>query len=1295
MIEKLLAAFAEGAEDGGPRSGAGVEEIADILWLAARVDPAADRPAAARPPAAQEPPPDPGPAPPVPPPPFRPAPEPAVQLFPAAAPGRPGPSAPAPAPGAGAEPAPALRRGTPLRLPRAASLDDPLALMRSLRPIGRRSIGGPGEELDEQLTVERSIERMVLSPVLRPAETRWLDVALVVDAHHSMLLWSDLVEEVRGALTRSGVFRDVRTWQLTGTGPGGDPVITHGRGTPPRNPMELADPAGRRLILVVSDTVAGGWREAPLRAVLRQWSAHNAVAVLNVLPERLWTRGAVHPVPFAVRADRPAAATRSWQRVPMARRARGGGAVVPVVGIASGSLARLVRVVSGDGRWRKLACLRLDAEPAPWSTYDSPGPDKPPVDALEAVERFRANASPTAQRLAAHLAAVPLTLPVMTLVRRSLLRDSEHSHLAEVALGGLLAPWGPEQVADETEFEFLPGVREALLGSQLRGDVAAVRELVRHRVWEYLSRHRGTGRDFNAIRFTDGAQGRREVAEGALPFATNARPDPGLPDRVVRVRFEPMSEPQAVGVLLSPRLVLTVRDGAGGSSSSSSGTGSGTGTIAWVRSGDRELSCRSVWWDETTPRVFLLLADEDLPCEDLPYEDLVDGDLADGDLADEDVADQGPPPPLLWADGSAAPRTQLVVDGATDQGEPIALTGEVMPYEGERNGELVRLSAEPEAWTHYVGAPVSRDGRLAGIVHSVMPDRMVFLSAQALRDQPGFREAVAAHGQARPEPSGICVAVRAEVALGPRGRSIGGEVTSLLMQAKMDSGVGGAITGTDDGTVLVTIAAPGALGKAGRLLAELPAGLARLRAGSGEWEVSLAAAFALGPLVADAAGVRGPAADAARLLVGHDVVTERLHRQGPGVIVPVLGESVLADALPGSLRTTRIAPGTEWGPWGVMCYDDPVTVARSLIHADLSSGEPAVDWECCDQGGTSTDRTGCTGIRLPGRRQCLAHVPRPDQEAYLRDLRPGWDVDLRGTTFADGLLDRLLSALRDPATGSVRFGVGAFDRARFVDGWSTGAAGFEGRASFDRAVFDAPARFERSRFARAASFGRTVFRQDCVFDGSTFDREARFARADFAGDAGFSDTVFAQGVDMTWADLRRRMSVRRMRVGGGADFSRTAFRGPTEWADASVLGPALFAATVWERPVLFDGARFEDRVLFDAATFAERLVWHGVRVAGRSSFARSRFNAEVRFGQTRFSNEVTFSHAVFAGPVVFRNTNFGGLVLLAEAAFAASVEFLEVTFDVQPALPDAYDWQDLPSSTGTRSLRRLPAASFE
>ncbi len=178
--------------------------------------------------------------------------------------------------------------------------------------------------------------------------------------------------------------------------------------------------------------------------------------------------------------------------------------------------------------------------------------------------------------------------------------------------------------------------------------------------------------------------------------------DPGLRERVVRVRYDAMPEPQEVGTLLTPRLVLTVGDAA-----------LGPRWVAWVRAGDREVSCRAVWWDDALPRVFLLLADED--------------------LADPAAW------PLPWAEADAG-RARVRVDGRTDRGEAVALTGEVVPYDGARNGELVRLSNEPESWTHFRGGPVSHDGELLGVVHGVWPDRMVFLSGRALAEQPGFRE---------------------------------------------------------------------------------------------------------------------------------------------------------------------------------------------------------------------------------------------------------------------------------------------------------------------------------------------------------------------------------------------------------------------------------------------------------------------------------------------------------------------------------------------------------------------------
>ncbi|MGW6980228.1 SAV_2336 N-terminal domain-related protein [Streptomyces sp. NPDC054932] len=1153
MIEKLLAALADGADDSVPYTGLGAEEIADILWLAARVDAGrGDRPPAAPgadPPGEPPPLPDtPSPGPADPPGPAGPAGgEPAVQLFPAV------PRDPAGKPaGAGTE-----RRGAPLRLPRAASLDDPLALMRTLRPVGRRSIGGPGEELDEQLTVERSIERMVTTPVLRPAESRWLDLALVVDTHHSMLLWSDHVDELRRALTRSGVFRDVRTWQLTGTGSGATPMVTRGHGGPPRNPLELADPAGRRLILVLSDTVAGGWREAPVQGVLRHWCAHNAVAVLNVLPERLWTRGAVRPVPFSVRADRPAAATRSWQRIPAARRARAragwrgaAAAVVPVVGVASGSLARLVRVVSGDGRWRRLACLRLDAEPGGASAPEDPAPAAG-RSALEVVEHFRASASPTAQQLAAHLAAVPLTLPVMNLVRRSLLRDSEHGHLAEVALGGLFEPWEGEQDPEEVEFQFLPGVREALLGSQLRGDVAAVRELVRRRVWEFMSRNRRVGPDFSATRVTTGREGRRGVAEEALPFATRPPRDPGPADRIVRVRHDWMPEPQEVGTLLTPRLVLTVGD-----------LLPPAGAVAWVRPGDREIPCRTVWWDDAVPRMLLLQADEDLV----------------------DPAVRAWPLPRLSADRGPA---RVRIDGRTDQGDPVALTGEVVPYDGGRNGEIVRLSAEPETWTHFRGGPVSRNGALVGVVHTIWPNRLVFLLADALMEQEGFRAVLEDSRQAQDSATGVCLAVRpGDDGMVPIGSTPVAETRDMLVELMRGAGVGGRLTGgEEDAPLLVVPDAPGAHAKAGRLLSLLRA--ATLEYGNRRMD-------GLHPSLAVAVGI---GTQEAGRLVRHPAVLDLLRRTATSGGLALAVSHRLHEDLEGLFgfpaRLTLERVGAADGGW-VCVGPEPVAepLGQVLMEADRLL-DVAVDWPTC--GFEAAESAACSGIRLPGYERCLAHLEGEQQSSYLAGLRPGAPLDFRGTTFANGLLPRLLTALELRPPGPVRLGPAAFDLAHFVDDWNRVDVEFTDRASFVRAVFAGRAAFVGAAFAGPVSFDGAVFQGGSAFDRSRFHGASRFRRTVFRGPAAYTNAVFLDEVSFGRAVLEDAADLSAMHVAGTADFSRTVFGGRVRLSGTRFVRSVSFASAAWERELMSTDTTFEGPADFRNAAFRGEAHFRGVR----------------------------------------------------------------------------------------------------
>ncbi|MFE0711379.1 SAV_2336 N-terminal domain-related protein, partial [Streptomyces sp. NPDC058865] len=305
MIERLLRALEESGAHAGP------EELADILWLAARVGGTGTPDAAPAPDVPEEP---------ADPPPEYPAEDteeavraPEEEFY------RAGDVTDTPGP---------ARQGVELvRVRRASSVRDPLAVMRALRPLGRSKntsgVAPSDYELDEELTVLRTIEQRLPTPVLRPRRGRWLDLALVIDAHHSMLLWHDLVGELRRLFVQTGIFRDVRTWHLHGTGPDAGRSLSVAR-TPDgerRSVQEVSDPSGHRLVLVVTDTVASGWAEEDVARMLRQWSAHGPVALLNVLPRRLWDRGAVRPRSLPVRAVGPASPNTSW-RVDVPARSR-------------------------------------------------------------------------------------------------------------------------------------------------------------------------------------------------------------------------------------------------------------------------------------------------------------------------------------------------------------------------------------------------------------------------------------------------------------------------------------------------------------------------------------------------------------------------------------------------------------------------------------------------------------------------------------------------------------------------------------------------------------------------------------------------------------------------------------------------------------------------------------------------------------------------------------------------------------------------------------------------------------
>ncbi|MCX5011752.1 SAV_2336 N-terminal domain-related protein [Streptomyces sp. NBC_00555] len=406
-------------------------------------------------------------------------------------------------------------RGVPVRVPGAAALPRILEIQRALRALQRHRPPAPPIRtvLDEPATAEASARALGLTiPVLKPESRREATVRLVMDASPSMAVWQDMFEELRTVCERLGAFRDVQVHYLHRLADG---TAALGRGPVPgaglRSGDQLRDPTGRALTMVVSDCAGPLWREGSAQRLLHRWAECTPCVVVQPLPQRLWGRswlptergtlsrveGSAGKLKF--RSDRPPLPGRPT-----------GGLTVPVLppsAIALGAWARLVAGI-GTGPVPAEVGRVLAAHPA--APLPPPRAVRPP---RELVARFRSSSAPRAVQLAVYLSAAPLTLPVMRLVQRTMLPDSEPSDLAEVLLSGLL-----RRSADTHGqwYEFAPGVQDVLLGPLGRDEAA----LVLKHCSEYVLAHFGRGvRNFPALAVSQ--------LTGAPPEAADGGPGPG------------------------------------------------------------------------------------------------------------------------------------------------------------------------------------------------------------------------------------------------------------------------------------------------------------------------------------------------------------------------------------------------------------------------------------------------------------------------------------------------------------------------------------------------------------------------------------------------------------------------------------------------------------------------------------------------------------------------------------------------------------------------------------------------
>jgi formylglycine-generating enzyme required for sulfatase activity len=331
----------------------------------------------------------------------------------------------------------------------------PRKLGRALAPLNRWQEEGIPCLLDVAATVEaiasaRS-EGMPWQPSLRPRRQPWLELQLVFDGSPSMALWQRLRKELPRLLAREVRWRDLRCWQVL-TEPNGTVALADLRGRPCA-PRRLRQRTDRSLVLVVSDAVGPAWYQGAMAELLQSWAAVQPVALLELLPQRLWLRTALAQQPAGwIRSTTPMRphGQLAWQPVEGgAPRPGQAGATpwltLPVLQLRPEFLGAWARMLVGSRQGSALAYrFALPQRRSPQAQEEVVVAEEAAADKEDLLAVFLFTASARARKLLALLTFAPvITLPIVRLIQGQMLGqlgEEGVAQQAEVLFSGLFAP---------------------------------------------------------------------------------------------------------------------------------------------------------------------------------------------------------------------------------------------------------------------------------------------------------------------------------------------------------------------------------------------------------------------------------------------------------------------------------------------------------------------------------------------------------------------------------------------------------------------------------------------------------------------------------------------------------------------------------------------------------------------------------------------------------------------------------------------------------------------------------------
>lgn len=378
-----------------------------------------------------------------------------------------------------------------LRTASASPLPEARALAKHMRRLRKPILNPRVLKLDEAASIEASVCAERRWPVLGYGRERWLSLDLLIEQNTSMAIWQDSLRAFEKLCQRVGAFRDVRLWYFD---PGTRSISTRD-GAPARPLRVLKQSQGRSLIWFAGNLAHTAWHQPDLLADLSMLARQQIVAVLQLLPERLWERSKLARLPqsqwcyFGSRqAGSPnqryiAEPQDAWPLAPE----RSTTLKLPMLSfepLLMQAYANFLRAPSATlmpGLWIDRCSISAPNQNNVTNVAAQPAINiKPPEEeVLRRLQQFKRHASDGAKNLLQLLWAMPLWLPLIRLVQRKLLPQTGNAELAEVLHSGLLFRINQTDHSGEAlRFNFFDPVRLVLKADSTLHDTLDVKHLI-------------------------------------------------------------------------------------------------------------------------------------------------------------------------------------------------------------------------------------------------------------------------------------------------------------------------------------------------------------------------------------------------------------------------------------------------------------------------------------------------------------------------------------------------------------------------------------------------------------------------------------------------------------------------------------------------------------------------------------------------------------------------------------------------------------------------------------------------